>query len=232
MPTRAKLNHIENWVFDLDDTLYPREAGLMQQIDRRMTEYVAKQLAMDSVAARKLQKEYYHHHGTTLRGMMIHHKTDPQDFLDFVHDIDYSILKPDPALVLAIGALPGRKYVYTNGSENHAQNVMERLGIEDVFSGIFDIAAGNYIPKPQTSSYQEFLKVFGVEAQKSLMIDDLIRNLIQAAKIGMHTLWIRHDRGHMPHDTHATDDYERFIHDQTDDMLAWLNQTVINLNKG
>lgn len=231
MPKNRPMQAIQNWIFDLDDTLYPREKGLMQQIDKRMTEYVAEHLNMDPIAARKLQKDFYHQHGTTLRGLMIEYKIDPQHFLDYVHDIDYSAIGPHPELKSALQRLPGRKFVYTNGSVRHGQKVAIAMGIADSFEGFFDIAAGGYIPKPQTDSYQAFLKKHAVDPQTGLILDDLVRNLIPAAKMGLTTVLVSHDHSIPAGDPHVGDDYRDFIHHQTDDMLAFLQNAVLTLDK-
>ena len=136
-----KANSIQNWIFDLDNTLYPAECNLFAQIDERMGRFIAKLLDVDRVAARKVQKDYYYRYGTTLNGLMREHKLDPHIYLDYVHDIDHSVLPDLPELNSALDALPGRKFIFTNGSAAHGENVAAALGILDVFDGIFDIAA-------------------------------------------------------------------------------------------
>ena len=218
------LDRIRHWIFDLDDTLYPRHSGLMQQIDRRMTDYVSRHLNLDPVPARALQKKFYHHHGTTLRGLMIEYQTDPQHFLDYVHDIDYGILSDHPGLRAAISGLEGDKYIYTNGSARHAGRIISALGIADQFKGIFDIAAGSYIPKPQAGSYQALLERFSIPADQGLILDDLVRNLIPAAKLGLTTVWVESDHSIPKDDPHVGADYMDFIHHRTDDMVSWLKR--------
>lgn len=216
--------HIDNWIFDLDDTLYSRQTGLMQQIDKRMTAYVSEHLKLDAVEARRLQKHFYHQHGTTLRGLMLEYKTDPQHFLDYVHDIDYAALIAEARLREALRKLPGRKFIYTNGSARHAEKIVEGLGLIGEFEGIFDIAAGSYIPKPQPDSYQSMLQKFSIAAERGVMLDDLVRNLIPAAKVGLTTVWIRQEHSIPAEDPHVTKDYLDYIHHTAHDMLLWLEE--------
>src|SRR5262245_20448344 len=130
---------IEAWIFDLDNTLYPRSTNIFRQVDERIRLYVRELLNVDEAEAEKIQKTFYKVHGTTLRGLMLNHAVDPDDFLEFVHKIDHSVVKPDPALGRALKQLPGKKYIFTNGSRSHAEKVAERLGFTDHFNDIFDI---------------------------------------------------------------------------------------------
>ncbi|HEX2256065.1 MAG TPA: pyrimidine 5'-nucleotidase, partial [Afifellaceae bacterium] len=139
---------VDAWIFDLDNTLYPRHVNLYQQVDARIRAYVQKLLNVSEDEAQRLQKGYYRDHGTTLRGLMIQHAVDVDEFLEFVHDIDHSAVAPDPVLGDAIARLPGRKFIFTNGSKRHAEKVAERLGVTRHFEAIFDIAAGELVPKP------------------------------------------------------------------------------------
>ena len=135
----AAFDHVTEWVFDLDNTLYPEHSNLFDQIDKRMTTYVARLMNLERDEARKIQKDFYHRHGTTLRGLMLEQEIDADEFLEFVHDIDHTPIDPNPELGLAIKALPGRKLIYTNGSRKHAEAVANRLGIAEHFEDIFDI---------------------------------------------------------------------------------------------
>jgi putative hydrolase of the HAD superfamily len=141
-----------HWIFDLDNTLYPASCRLFDQVEARMGAFIADFLGISPEAARAIQKRYFKEHGTTLRGLMVHHDLAPQRFLDYVHAIDVSALEPAPALARALDRLPGEKLVYTNGSTRHAENVMARLGVAGCFDGIFDIAAADYLAKPEPQS--------------------------------------------------------------------------------
>ena len=189
-PEPADFAHVRSWVFDLDNTLYPHHSNLFSQIDVKMTSYVAQLLGLPRDAARKVQKQYYLEHGTTLKGLMLEHQVDYRDFLDKVHDIDYSWLDPDPALGAAIGALPGRKFIFTNGDRGHAERAAARLGILDRFDDIFDIVAAELTPKPARQTYDRFLAAHGVDGPKAAMFEDLSRNLIEAKAVGMSTVLI------------------------------------------
>ena len=182
--------HVDTWVFDLDNTLYPRRSNLFSQIDVKMTSYVAQLLGLPRDEARKVQKQYYLRHGTTLKGLMLEHRVDFRDFLDKVHDIDYSWLAPDPALGEAIRALPGRKFIFTNGDRGHAERAAGQLGILDRFDDIFDIVAAELTPKPARETYDRFLAAHGVDGSKAAMFEDLARNLVEAKAVGMSTVLI------------------------------------------
>jgi putative hydrolase of the HAD superfamily len=178
------------WIFDLDNTLYPRSSNLFRQVDQRIRAYVSRLLNVDEAAAEKIQRNFYREHGTTLRGLMLEHNVDPDEFLQFVHDIDHSVLQPDPALGAAILRLPGKKYIFTNGSRRHAEKVAERLGFPSHFEDIFDIVAANLVPKPERATYDRFVARFGIEPQRAAMFDDLTRNLIVPNSIGMRTVLV------------------------------------------
>src|SRR4028118_1295635 len=147
------LRHIDAWIFDLDNSLYPASANLFALIDRRMGEYIMRLLGCDAAEARRVQKGYFHEHGTTLAGLMRAHGTDPHDFLEFVHDIDLARIAADERVVAALDKLPGRKFVFTNASENYARRVLDRLGLANAFDGLHDIPAMDYATQPHPSSY-------------------------------------------------------------------------------
>ncbi|MDQ0456873.1 pyrimidine 5'-nucleotidase [Rhizobium paknamense] len=182
--------HVRDWVFDLDNTLYPHHINLFDQIDRNMTAYVATLLQMEPEEARLLQKRYYHDHGTTLAGLMLHHGADPNDFLEKAHAIDYSLLLPDEALGAAIKALPGRKFIFTNGTVAHAEAAARALGILDHFDEIFDIVAADYVPKPASATYDKFHSLNRIDTAHAAMFEDLPRNLVVPKALGMKTVLI------------------------------------------
>jgi putative hydrolase of the HAD superfamily len=212
----SDLSHIDTWVFDLDNTLYPASAHLFLQIDVRMKTFISELLGIDLVEAFKLQKIYYHEHGTTLRGLMIDHAVDPDAFLDYVHDIDHTVLDPDPDLGTIIQALPGRKLIHTNGSEQHAKNVLNALGLSNCFEAIFDIRAGSYIPKPDPNSYERFLSSHAFEPTTAIMFEDSVKNLKPAADLGMVTVLVQHESNE------ASAEPDEHCHYVTDDLTRWL----------
>lgn len=224
----ARFDHVDHWVFDLDNTLYPARCNLFAQVDVRITDFIARALDLDHASARAKQKQYYLEHGTSLRGMMIHHGMDPADFLDYVHDIDVTPVPPSPVLAASLRALPGRKLVFTNGSVRHAENVLSRLGVADQFDGIFDIVAADYVPKPDPTPYAVMARRFAVEPSRAVMVEDLHRNLGPAAAMGMTTVWVRTDSEHSRPELNGTykplsDDHPGpHVHHVIDDVEGWL----------
>ena len=217
------LREVEAWVFDLDNTLYPASVNLFHQIDVRMKAFISQNFGLTPDEAFALQKHYYHRFGTTLRGLMINHAIDPDAFLDFVHDIDHSVLNADPHLDEALGALPGRKFVYTNGSARHAERVLERLGVARHFTEVCDIRASRYIPKPDPQPYAEFIARHTIDGSRAAMFEDSPRNLKPAADLGMVTVWVRH-----PENTALSGRAEDTSHCDfvTDDLVEWLRQAT------
>jgi putative hydrolase of the HAD superfamily len=178
------------WVFDLDNTLYPAECNLFAEVDRRMGEFVADYLGVPYTYARHLQKSYYRQFGTTLSGLMKVHGMEPNAFLDYVHDIDLSPVAEMPQLAASIAALPGRKLIYTNGSRRHAERVAGKLGVLHLFEDIFDIAASDYVPKPERGPYEKFLRDHGVEPDAAAMFEDMPHNLEVPHALGMTTVLV------------------------------------------
>ncbi|MCJ8143476.1 pyrimidine 5'-nucleotidase [Ancylobacter sp. A5.8] len=183
-------SHVETWVFDLDNTLYPPGLDLWRQIDMNMRGYIANYLGLSLDEAFALQKGYYRKYGTSLRGLMIEHGMDPDDFLAAAHKIDLASLDAAPDLGLALGDLPGRKLVYTNGSRAHAEQVLGKLGISEHFADVHDIVAAEFHPKPQEPAYRRFLDMFEVDPTRSAMFEDLARNLEVPAMLGMKTVLV------------------------------------------
>ena len=183
----------ELWIFDLDNTLYPSECNLFAEIDRRMAAFIGKLLGLDPAAARKVQKELYYEHGTTLSGLMAEHGVKPGDFMDYVHDIDLSPVQHAPELAQAIARLDGRKFIFTNGSARHAERVATKLGVLDKFDGIYDIAAGGYVPKPRPEAFKRFLEYCEGASCKAAMFEDLPHNLEPAHALGIVTVLVHSD---------------------------------------
>ena len=222
MPAEKTLGPCEAWIFDLDNTLYPASTNLFLQIDRRIRAYIAHQLKLTLDDAHILQKRYYREFGTSLRGLMLNHKVEPEEFLDYVHDIDHSVLGPDTRLDAVLSVLPGRKFVYTNGSERHAVRVMDRLGVSQHFSGIFDISASRYIPKPDPAPYGELIAHHGIQAKRAAMFEDIHVNLKPAHALGMATVWVRHGE----HPPTPVEDLGH-CHFVTEDLVGWLEERIL-----
>jgi len=183
-------DHVDTWVFDLDNTLYPHHVNLWQQVDARIEEFVSNWLKVSPSEARRIQKDYYLRYGTTMRGMMTEHGVRADDYLAYVHAIDHSPLEPNPAMGAAISKLPGRKLILTNGSVDHVDAVLGRLGIGEHFDGVFDIIAAEFEPKPAAITYQKFLTLHGVDPMRSAMFEDLARNLVVPHQLGMTTVLV------------------------------------------
>jgi putative hydrolase of the HAD superfamily len=215
---------VETWVFDLDNTLYPHHLNLWEQVDVRIRDYIAGFLDVTPDEATRLQKDYYQRYGTSLRGLMDEHGLDPVEYLEIVHQIDYSPLTPNPALGAAIAELPGRKLILTNGTRRHAETVMRRLDIAERFEDVFDIAAAELEPKPRPQVYDRFIARHGVDPDKAAIFEDLARNLEVPHALGMTTVlvvpagagevlreeWELAGRDD-PHVDHVTDDLAAFL---------------------
>ena len=222
----SRFSQIDYWIFDLDNTLYPRHTDLFKQMEEKMSDYVSRLLDIPTDEATKLREGYYKEHGTTLRGLMIEHDIHPDDFLEYVHDIDHSWVKPDPALAQAICALPGKRYIYTNGTNSHALKTAERLGITEYFDDIFDIVWAGLNPKPNRPPYEKLLAETGIDPNRAAMFEDLARNLKVPFEMGMqtilivpsHTREVFHDSweakgAEAPHVNYVTDDLGSFLTD-------------------
>ncbi len=183
-------SHVDTWVFDLDNTLYPHHVNLWQQVDARIGEFISAYLKIPAEEARVIQKDYYRRYGASMRGMMTEHGVRADDYLAYVHKIDHSPLEPNPVMGAAIAKLPGRKLILTNGSTDHAGAVLERLGIGVHFEAVFDIIAAELEPKPAPQTYQKFLRLHGVDPTKSAMFEDLARNLVVPHELGMTTVLV------------------------------------------
>jgi putative hydrolase of the HAD superfamily len=189
-PRSANFKTVETWIFDLDNTLYPHHLNLWQQVDVRIRDYIVDFLKVTHDEAFRLQKDYYRRYGTTLRGLMEEHGLDPDKFLEIVHQIDHSPLTPNPELGAAIAGLPGRKFILTNGTRNHADAVMRRIGIERHFDDVFDIRAAELEPKPRRGVYERFLARHRVDASRAAIFEDLARNLEVPHSLGMTTVLV------------------------------------------
>lgn len=216
-----RLAHVECWIFDLDNCLYPAACDLFALIDARMGAYIERLLGCDAAHARRVQKGHFHDHGTTLAGLMAEQGIDPHEFLAFVHDIPLDRLTPDPALAERIAGLPGRRLVFTNGDEAYARRVLAARGLGQSFDGIHDIHAMSYVPKPQTGAYRSLCERFAIDPARALFVEDMAKNLAPAKALGMMTVWV--DNG-SEQGGHGTD--RSFIDLRITDVGAWLGEWV------
>ena len=214
----AQLSHIRNWIFDLDNTLYPSSSNLFALIDVRMGEYIMELLGCDAVEARKVQKGYFFAHGTTLAGLMAEHEVDPHHFLGFVHDIDMTALERNETLIGALARLPGRKLIFTNADTRYAGRVLDRLGLGESFEAVHDIHATDFRPKPDPHAYRGLCEAYGLEPAQSLFVEDLARNLKPAKAIGMTTVWVDNGSEQAPGETDRS-----YIDYVTSDLGGWLH---------
>ena len=207
------LSHVETWLFDLDNTLYPPACELMAMVDERMNLFIQRQAGLDPVAARELRKQYFHEHGTTLAGLIAHHGVDPAVFIDEVQDVSMDCVQLDLPLREALQRLPGRRLVFTNAGGRYTEQVLERIGIADLFEDIFHIEAADYIPKPQRSTFEKMVARHGVSAAGACFFEDSERNLAPAAELGMTTVLVG---------DHAAASTAAFVHHRTQSLAPFL----------
>jgi putative hydrolase of the HAD superfamily len=182
--------HVDTWIFDLDNTLYPASCRLFDQMHVKMSGYVMRRFGVEYDEARRIQKDLFYKHGTTLRGLMVEHGEAPEAFLDQVHDIDYASVAEDKLLQVALEKLPGRKLVFTNGTARHAASVMHRLGVTSLFDGVYDIVDAHHVPKPTREPYDKFVARFDVEGNRSAFFEDIAKNLEVPHAMGMTTVLV------------------------------------------
>ena len=213
--------HIRDWVFDLDNCLYPASTGLFALIDERMTAYIQRLLGCDAVEAKRVQKAHFHAHGTTLAGLMRDHEVDPHDFLADVHDIPLDRVTADERLGALLPRLPGRRFVFTNGDAPYARRVLEAIGVQRHFDDLHDIHASELRPKPDPHGYELLCERFGIVPKHALLADDMVKNLAPAKALGMTTVWI--DNG----SEQAGRDYDEAVVDvRVSDVGDWLESIL------
>ena len=188
-----EFKNIKNFIFDCDGVLYTNLEKVFGQVSKRMSKYIAKKLNIDLKKAKDLQRNYFHKYNTSLNGLMIHHKINPNEFLKYVHNINLDFLEKDKSLRDELLKLDAKKIVFTNGSHEHIINITKHLGIEDIFDGTFDITDSNYIPKPALESYKKLVDKFNINPHETVFIEDIAKNLEPAKKIGMKTVWLIND---------------------------------------
>ena len=213
--------HIRDWIFDLDNCLYPASSGLFSLIDERMGAYIQRLLDCDANEARRVQKAHFHEHGTTLAGLMKTLDVDPHHFLDDVHAIPLDRVQADDALAAALSRLPGRRYVFTNGDAPYARRVLEAIGVGSHFDDLHDIHASELRPKPDPHGYELLCERFGIDPTHALLVDDMAQNLKPAKQLGMTTVWV--DNG-SEHGSHGAED--RFIDYRIGSVAEWLESIL------
>ena len=208
---KTSFQHVTDWVFDLDNTLYPPQARLFDQIEQKMIDYMVSALGVAAAEANRLRSEYWRLHGTTLAGLMHEHNVDPEPFLVAVHDISLTHLAPDPALAAAIAALPGRRVVYTNGSAPYAERVLAARGLDGLFDGIYGVEHAGYRPKPHHDAFQTVFDKAGITPARAAMFEDDPRNLAVPHGLGMRTVLVAPEPLTAEHIHHHTDDLSGFL---------------------
>ncbi|UWR06113.1 pyrimidine 5'-nucleotidase [Ruegeria sp. B32] len=212
---KPAFSHVTQWVFDLDNTLYPPQMRLFDQIEVLMTEYVVEALRVDRAEADRLRQHYWREHGTTLAGLMAEHDLDPEPYLHAVHQVDLSHMEPDPTLAAHIRALPGRRIVYTNGSAPYAERVLASRGLDGLFDAIYGVEHAGYRPKPDKAAFETVFSRDGIHPDRAAMFEDEPRNLKAPHDMGMRTV-------HVAPDPHEAD----HIHHHTDDLTAFLARLI------
>ena len=218
------LELIKYWIFDLDNTLYSGQTEVFAQVDKKMSKYISDKLNIDLTKAKKIQKDYFYKYSTTLNGMIKNHKINPEEFLEFVHDVDISFLQKDHKLAEEIKKLKGKKIIFTNGSRKHAINVTKKIGIDKLFDDIFDIVNADYIPKPSIEAYKKLVEEHKIDPKLSVLVEDIARNLKPAYEMGMKTIWIENEE---PWAKEFSDG--KFINYKTNNLSEFLKK--INLAK-
>jgi putative hydrolase of the HAD superfamily len=209
----ADLRHVDTWLFDLDGTLYPAECGFLDTVVDRMTDFVETVTGLPRDEALKVQKAYLAEHGLTLKGLMLHHGVDPNEFHAIFHDLSLECLAHDPVLLAALERLPGRRLIFTNADERHAERVLERLGLGHLFDDVFHIAAAGYEPKPNAAAFEAIGRAHAIDPHATAFFEDSERNLAPAAQIGMTTVLVG------PHAPASTAD---FVHHRTHKLAPFL----------
>lgn len=216
--------HIDTWIFDLDLTLYSPEANIMSQVRDRIGQYVEAYFKVSTEQAHQIRHSYWQKYGTTLGGLMAEHHIDPHAYLDFVHDVDMTLLTPAPMLRMNIEALPGRKLIFTNADAPYAERVLMRRGLANVFEDIFDIHRMAHLPKPAPASYDRLCDQTQIDPRNAAFVEDSAHNLVPAKALGMTTIWVKH-----PGEANVSG-HDQHIDHEIDDVVQWLS--TINHQEG
>ncbi|MDC0164357.1 pyrimidine 5'-nucleotidase [Candidatus Pelagibacter bacterium] len=218
------LSKIKFWLFDLDNTLYSGDTKVFDQVDKKMSKFISEKLNVSLEEAKKIQKNYFQEYNTTLNGMIKNHDIDAKEFLEFVHDVDLEFLKEDEPLKTEIEKLKGKKIIFTNGSRAHASNVTSRIGIEQLFDGVFDIVDSDFYPKPSIEPYKKIIENYKIVPEYCIFFEDIARNLKPAYELGMKTVWIENNE---PWAAKYSD--EEFVNYKTGSLTNFLKE--INENR-
>ena len=218
------LSNIKFWLFDLDNTLYDGATKVFDQVDKKMSKFISEKLNVSIEEAKKIQKNYFHEYNTTLNGMIKNHDINANEFLEFVHDVDLGFLKKDDALRDQIAKLEGKKIIFTNGSRAHASNVTSKIGIEQLFDGVFDIVDSDFYPKPSVKPYKKIIENYKIKPEYCIFFEDIARNLKPAYELGMKTVWIENNE---PWAAKHSD--EKFVNYKTESLTKFLKE--INENR-
>ena len=224
------MKNVTNWVFDLDNTLYKAECGLFDKVHILMGRFIEEKLNLNSGEAQALRSKYYHQYGTTLRGLMIEHKINPDEYLDYVHQINYDVVEPNEGLRDTIKELPGKKFIFTNANYGHVEMVLEKLHMTDLFDGCFDISESDYLPKPHKEIYEAFQKKFNLDNSCTAMFEDLHINLREPSALGWETIWVTNNiEYNLNKDVNQREDIQKIINEKgyishvTDNLENFLN---------
>ena len=224
------MKNISNWVFDLDNTLYKAECGLFDKVHILMGRFIEEKLNLSSGEAQALRSKYYHQYGTTLRGLMIEHKINPDEYLDYVHQINYDVVSPNEGLKNTIQELKGKKYIFTNANYGHVEKVLEKLKMENIFDGCFDISESDYLPKPHKEIYESFQEKFNLDNSSTAMFEDLHINLKVPFAMGWDTVWVTNNLEYnLNKDVNQQEDIQKIIDEKgyishvTDNLENFLN---------
>jgi putative hydrolase of the HAD superfamily len=209
--------NIDTWIFDLDLTLYGPEANIMAQVRDRIALFVEKHFNIGSDEAHKIRHTYWKKYGTTLGGLMAENKVEPNGYLDFVHDVDMDLLRPDADLRRQITSLPGRKIIFTNADAPYAERVLAARGLDNLFEDIFDIHRMQHLPKPAAASYDSLCAQLDINPARALFVEDSAHNLAPAKALGMTTIWVNHGTEAVSSDT------EEFVDQEIADLNDWLS---------
>ena len=213
------LSKIKFWLFDLDNTLYSGDTKVFDQVDKKMSKFISEKLNVSLEEAKKIQKNYFHEYNTTLNGMIKNHDIDANEFLEFVHDVDLEFLKKNEPLKIEIEKLKGKKIIFTNGSKAHASNVTSRIGIEQLFDGVFDIVDSDFYPKPSMEPYKKIIENYKIVPEYCIFFEDIARNLKPAYELGMKTVWIENNE---PWAAKYSD--EEFVNYKTGSLTKFLKE--------
>jgi len=215
----ADLRHVDTWLFDLDNTLYPVASGFMGEIERRMTDFVERVSGLPRDEAYKLQKKYLAEYGLTLGGMIEHYGVDPKEYHAMFHDLSLEALARDPELLAALERLPGRRLIFTNADDVHAERVLAHLGLAHLFDDVFHIGSADYVPKPDPATFEKISAAHAIDPAKTAFFEDSERNLAPAAAIGMTTVLVG---------PHAAASTAAFVHYKTDNLAHFLERAQLS----